>query len=527
MRSDDIRVKKLVKKLAKNIDICRIFGDIVVVNDPDMPSIAGVNPKNNTLFINIGNKFFTFGELLSCIEGVIVHEAGHNDFRLGCPHNFETFNLHKKMIKNLGEKGMVWLNIVYDFEIHYQYNKRGYIKPKYQRKLKQFLTLARNKVFKKSPNDIILSMEYPDTKEQKMVKRVIEDRNLTVIEKVKKLAKSRKLNPPKQSKTVMSKNGKLKYPSKTPITEMLESKNNNKNKTKALSIINDIENKRKENHIRKKLSRFGLSLAEIDAVLKRYSGKELVKNIKALDNVMTNILPNMEHEASIEKTKKKSKDRGSRINGYKRMTDVTDVTKNVEDFVTVGEYDLNEVRIPYKIDRKCKGNVVIVRDVSGSVSVEPVATIVRDVTVSLIQLAKKKQHKVCVLDFHSEVEPIRDSKNNLLTSEYNLLLFDSMQLKQGYTTRLNKAIEFINENIVKDNIPLNVFIVSDGFTGKTDCLIKGNKINLVGIIVSEVDDEKMISGFEKTIQANKGKIYMIRNNNEKELISKLAKDFSR
>jgi len=533
---EDKRVKGLVKQLAQRIDLCRNFKDIVVVNDPKMPSMAGVNAKTGELFINLGNGIMSFEELSKCITGVVVHEAIHLDSRFSSPSDWKTFQQHRKSMKRrklLNEKGMFWQNLVYDFEIHYQLNKRGQIKPKFQRELRGFLTMTRNKVFEKDPTDLVLSMEYPTTKEQKKVKKIIEDRNLDIIQKISKLAKDRKLNQPQE---------KGKTPSRTLITEMVEndSENDSKDKkgkseqkketkAKGVRIKKEIEKENQKNELVERLSNLGLSVEEINEVLQRKNVTDIVAKIECLENSMKDILPNLELEISKEKTNEKSKDIGHRINGYKRINDFSDLSRNVEDMVTVGEFDMEEVRIPYNIDRKCKGNILIVRDVSGSVSSPPMDKIVRDVTIAVIQIARKKQHKVGVVDFHSKVEPIYDKNKQILTTNYNILLLDSMKFKMGYSTLLSRAIEFINEEIVKKapDVPLNVFIITDSMVDYDEekMKIKG-KTNVVGLWVTKISEEKYLDKtFEKIIKENNGKLFMISEENKEAMLTKLIRNF--
>jgi hypothetical protein len=395
--------------------------------------------------------------------------------------------------------------------------------------------MVRNKVFEKDPKDLILSMEYPTTKEQKKVKKIIENRNLDVIQKISKLAKDKKLNQPQGQ-------GKGKAPSKTLITEMIadDSESDNKSKkekpeqkketkAKGVRIKREIEKENQKNELVERLSNLGLNIEEINEVLQRKDVSDIVAKIECLENSMKDILPNLELEMSKEKTNERSKDVGHRINGYKRINDFSDLSRNVEDMVTVGEFDMEEVRIPYNIDRKCKGNILIIRDVSGSVSSPPMDKLVRDVTVSLIQIARKKQHKVGVVDFHSKVEPIYDKNKQILTSNYNVLLLDSMKFKMGYSTLLSKAIEFINEEIVKKNpsIPLNVFIITDSMVDydEDNMKIKG-KTNVVGLWVTEKDEEKYLcKTFERIIKENNGKLFMISEESKDAMLTKLIRNF--
>ena len=538
---EDAVINEIVEKLAKRMKICNSFNDIVIIRDKKFPFPAGVNIETKELIINLDNQFMSPDDIINHIEGLAIHEMGHCDLRLGIPANIETSKEHHKALKRKRinkEKAHEWLNVAYDLEIHYQYNHRNFIKPKLQRKLKNFLTYTRNMCFEMNPTDIILSVEYPQTDEQKFVKKIIEDRSLSIVEKVSKLAKNRKLNqqnspsktqitqliggdtPQKQGK---KKSGKKKGSQKS-IGKGKQNKQPQPNLSKGIKIKKKIQDKNKENEIISEMKSLGFSMEETDMALKKIDKNDIVDAIYNLKESFNTVLPNFEHEMSRQKTNALSKDIGNRMNGYRRLNDVSDLTKNVEDMVTVGQYDINEVRIPFRVDRKCKANVLVVRDTSGSVCSPPIDKMVRDITVALIQIAKKNRHKVGVIDFHSSVDAFRDKKNNIITTDYNPLLLESMLFKQGYSTRIDLAIDFINKKIVEKHkdIPLNVFIVTDGCFHDVEQTIKAKKVNVVGF---QVDSSYGYKAFPKLIEKHKGKMFNVKKENHNELVSKLIKDY--
>lgn len=529
---EDKIINEIVEKLAKRMKICNSFSDIVIIKDKNFPSVAGVNSETHELVINLDNEFMPVDDVINHIEGVVIHEAGHTDKRIAVPASAETMKEHLESLKKnkiSKEKVGIWLNLAYDLEIHYQYNHRNFIKPKLQRKLKKFLTYERNILFESNPNDIILSVEYPQTDEQKFVKKIIEDRSLNIVDKVTRLARNKKLNQPNS-------------PSKTQITQLIDgdtpqkkgkgkqkksTKGNQQpqpNMSKGIKIKKKIENKNKENEIIAEMRSLGFNMEETDMAMKKIEKTDLIDAIHNLKESFNTVLPNLEHEASKQKTNALSKDIGNRMNGYRRLNDVSDLTKNVEDMVTVGKYDINEVRIPFRVDRKCKANILVVRDTSGSVTSPPIDKMVRDITVALVTIAKKNRHKVGVVDFHSSVDAFRDKNNNIITTDYNPLLLESMLFKEGYNTRMDLAIDFINKNIIENHkdVPLNVFIVTDGCFRDVEETIKAKKLNVVGF---QVDSSYGYNAFPKLIEKHKGRMFKVSKEKHNELISKLFKDY--
>jgi len=556
-------ISEIVKGMAKRIDIVRLFDDVVIIDMPELQAIGGVNSKTNELFINVGNTVISHNELMKCLSGFMVHEAGHIDKRLGVYGTKEILESHQKKLKKRkldNENGKWWLNFVYDMEIHYNYStKRRFIKAKKSMELNEFLTVIRNKLFQTDPDDIVLSLSYPHTPQQKLVKKIIENRDLSVVEKVIKLAKNRKMNEPQkkggQSKDDNKKergnkgegkgNGKPKEKGKQgrkAITfldtesdsESDEFEDNepegNPQQQKAVRVKARVIEEDDKRQIGERLQVLGLSTEEIGFFLtKRDCGETIVK-INNLEESFKNIMPQLDSLFGKEKTMERTKNIGLRMNGFKRIKDVSEITQNVEDMVTVGEYDINEIRVPYHIDRKTKGNMIILRDVSGSVSQPPFDKLMRDITVTLISLAKEKHHNVGVIDFHTFVEPIFDNKRNILTDKYNILLLESMGLKWGSSTLLSKAIEYVNTEIFPKypETKFTIFIVTDGIVDfnshiESQCrFMSKEKVDVRGIVVGRGN---VHTYFEDLMGLNKGKIYKIDFSNEKQITAELLKDF--
>lgn len=531
LMDSDNRIKAIIKKLAGRVELCKNFEDIIVVENPKMPSVAGVNMKTKELYINLSNDFLTFNELLNNIVGIMAHENGHNDNRLKVPCNYVIFDEHVKELKRHKirlDDAKFWLNFVYDMEIHHQYNKRCYLKPKMQIALQEFITLTRNRVFEKSKDDLVLSLSYPTTNIQKKVKSIIEDRNITVVEKVIKLIKAT------QDKKGKGKGKGIKVSKITVIIEGSDNeddngKNNDKSKkVKAVRIKHDIEQEHGKNELINKLKSIGFSEEEIMQVLKRENISDEIDKIQYLEDSLKDIVPNLDNERSKQKTREKCKNGGYRINGYKRLSDISDITKNIEDMATIGKYDINDIRIPYKISRMARCNMLILRDTSASINCSPINKMVRDITVTLIKMAKKNRYKIGIVDFHSHVEPIYDKSGNILTDNYNMLLLDSMDFKLGSSTRLTEAIKFVNDEIIGKNkdIPLNVFIITDGEVNYEEGVkFNGNNIVVRGICTLKNDDSEIHPHFRNTvIKDNKGKIYKVYHSTINKLITELVKD---
>lgn len=388
-------------------------------------------------------------------------------------------------------------------------------------------------------------MEYPTTKEQKQVKEVIENRNITVIEKAKRIYKLDKAKgknttqytqmideKTEESNVINNETGEIER--KQEATGEIKSKSKKLKKTldNAESIGKNIIKEHKTKEAITKLKSMGFSNAEVKALLDRHDIEDLIDKVEDLENSFRSVIPDLENRLSKYKTKEKVESKGNRINGYKRLNDYSKVTENIEDFVTIAKHDLDEMRIPYKVDRKRSGTVVLLRDVSGSMTGGEIGKLARDITVTLIKLAQKNQHRIAVLDFHSDIEIVKDSKGKVLTNEYNTILIDSMKFKRGYSTCLARALNYIDELIVKekvDNIPINIFIITDSyvdFDEEQSKMKNAKKLNMVGLWCDVDDDDETDRDFAKTIEVNKGKLYHINKVKDK-IVSTLHKEYTK
>jgi hypothetical protein len=527
--------KQIIEKLAKRSELIRNFDDIKVFSDKEQP-LASCDVSNGTLYLNTNFPLIPFKKLLAHLDAIIVHETGHLDKRLLAPSTVFNAKKYAEFCKKKGiDRGLI--NFVTDMEIHYQYNKAKMVKPIQQLKLKKFLTEIRNMIFETDKGDLILSLSYPTTEEQKKVKEIIENRQLTITEKVERIDKMMKKKEGLMGTAITGlilpdvddengnsrKAGKKKKgkPEKMPDGK-------NKGLEKAKSIKKAIEKAGIEGEIREKLASMSFSDEEINELLQKSDKEELLEKIEHLENSFNKIIPSIEETFNREKSNERIHSRGYRLNGYHKLRDITEVTENVEDLVTLGKYDMNGIEIPTKIDRKNAGIVIILRDVSGSIGDGDLAKIVRDTTVGLIQIAKRKNHKIAVIDFHSQVEPIFDSKNEILTKEYNKIMLESMLFKNGYSTLLTKALEFVNKLVTDKNmieVPINLFIISDSYvdeTGKYNFVSK--RVNLVGIWCKEEYQESADRNFVALLKSNNGKLYCISKNSE-QVIMELIKDY--
>ncbi|MFQ6118326.1 MAG: hypothetical protein ACE5KE_00400, partial [Methanosarcinales archaeon] len=293
----------------------------------------------------------------------------------------------------------------------------------------------------------------------------------------------------------------------------------------AVSIKEEIEIKHKKGKIEKKLKSFGFSDYEIKNILQKKTLTDLISKIEHLENTFNDILLDFDKAITKSKTKNHLKSFGNRINGYRKIRDISEITENIEDFILVGDYDINDIYVPIKIQRKSKGLIVLIRDTSGSVSDIPLSKIARDLTISLIKLAKIKGFKIGVLDFHSEVEPILDSKGKFITNEYNLIMLDSMKFKDGYSTILNNAIKYVNEQIKKENLEnesINIFVISDSYVDKVSEKFNFKKLNLI-CIDFDINISETHKNFIDFCKDNNGKMFKIKEI-EKKLVSTICEN---
>lgn len=543
------RIDRIVERIARNSEIIKNFEDVRIMSrDSECPALAMCDVKEKVLFLNPYTDEVSDIEFLKCLEGLIVHENGHIDRRLSAP---ATPKRAEKMMKQcIDEKGGYshdLLNIILDMEIHWQYNRKRRVKPSQQRALKELLTIIKSTL---PEEHILMCFEY-DSDMQKEVREVISNRGLSIPEKYHKIYK------------ILDKNGQIAkggaMPNQRPLTDTIgfgegegqgeegESEEDSEGKGKgkgkgqkkkkketkrdkkvkaeqdkeqrkaeqikegSQSIKDVVKKKSKENEIRDMLSSMGFSDAEIDALIEEVNVDDLIAMIEHLKKCLDRVLPDLTAKSGRNKVRETIRSKGDRINGFRKIKEVDEVIDNIEDFVTVGEYDIEEIRVPIKVRRRTKSIVFIVRDVSGSVSDEPLSRIMRDVTVSLIKLAQKKRHRIAVMDFSSDVYPIKDSRDKILTSEYNVILAKSMLFKTGYSTLLSKALRRINEVIEAENLKdnnVNVYIISDSYVDVCkDVKVDAKKVNMVGLWAeygSGVNDN-----FSTLIKEHRGRLYKI------------------
>lgn len=529
--------KQIIEKLSKNIDLVRKFDDVRVIEEPS-ETLAYTDIEHRTLYINSICKAFDFPEIIKMLNGLVIHEFGHLDNRLKVPANMKTLT---HVVEELGKQIDVGLlNTLYDLEIHYQYNIRKMTKPTKTRELKHMITILRNKCFEneKTRGDIILSVEYPISELQQKVKKIVENRGITIIHKYKKI---KDLLDKEEEK------GGGKFGTDNPLTVLIfepEDKKNKKGKgkgkgkqkskkgkqpkpqpkkslsdklnDKSVSIKEDIEAESKLNEIKNLMASLGFSDEEIDYLCKKFSTKEIIKNVENLYKSFNQIIPELVSRESREKTRNHIKSKGNRINGYHKIRSLDEIVENPEDLMTIGKFDIEEIRIPTKIKRKTKGLIVLLRDVSGSVSSPPLDKTLMDTTTTLVRLAKDRQHRVGVLDFHSKVEPIKDRRGEILTTDYNIVLFESMKMKHGYSTVLTKALEKVNDIVKEKKLEddnLNLFIITDSYVDlyeDTEFEFVSKKVNLVGIWCRESGwGSNIDENFEKFIRKHNGKIFRV------------------
>jgi Mg-chelatase subunit ChlD len=522
--------ERIIKHLAKNFSIVKNFEDICVTKT-DMPTVAFVNIKDRILYINLNSKIMDFDEIMKCLNGMITHENGHLDKRFKVPSDVKTRLSHLEEIERL-KIPKEYLDFVYDMEIHYQYNIRKNISPRNRIDLQEFLTMTRNKVLNTNPKDLILSMEYPQTKEQSFVKSVIENRNLSVIEKAKRIYKADKSKGKNITELTIIIDQKNDREGRGRVKGKKRGKNEGKIKKaieKSESIGKRIIKENKRKLAIEKLKSMGFSNEEINELLEKHDISDIISKVDYLEDSFKSVIPDLENRLSKQRTKEKIESKGQRINGYKRLNDYSKVTENIEDFITTSKHDIDDMRIPYKVDRKRSGTVVLLRDTSGSMTEETIGKMARDITITLIKLAQKNRHKVAVIDFHSVVQPIEDSKGNVLTTQYNRLMLESMSFKSGYSTRLAHALHYVDKLIKENNlkdIPINIFIITDSYVDYNEDLSKlknAKKVNMVGLWL-DVDSDIIDDNLESTIKANNGKVYHINRIKDK-LVTVLHKEY--
>jgi hypothetical protein len=498
--------KQLVEKLAKDVELIKNFDDVKVI-DIANNLLAFTDIEKRILYINIGQTWIPYADFLKHVHGLIVHELGHLDRRLKAPSSDK---VHVKYINKIGEKDVDTdtLNFLYDMEIHYQYNVRGFVKPSHKQKLREMLNLIRTKVFEENPTDPILSLEYPQTEIQKRIKTIVEDRSLKFVEKYK-LIKEEIKKYEGQISSCISKilSGKKLTKEERKIKEAIEKQ--------AKSIVEDVKKQQKKDEIRDKLRGFNFSDDEINELVEKRDVNELVENIKNLEECMRDINTVLEKTSVREKVRNHLKSEGHRLNGYHKFHDFDELVEEPEELL-LSKRDIDSIEIPTLIRPQSKGIIILLRDTSGSVSYPPMDRLVRDITISLIKLAKKKGCKIAVMDFHSQPEPFYDRKGDWITTDYNIVLLDAMKFRTGFSTRMRDAIERFNKELKKagkEKEKVNLFIVSDTHVDNCDSVkIENPNCKVVGI--SCVNKADISSNFSEFMKRHRAKVFQITQNKE-------------
>jgi len=569
-RKQKTKQEIIIERLVKSIDSVKKFEDIRLI-EADENTLAYVNVEHKILYFNLNQNALSFPDFVKSLGGMVTHEAGHLDKRL---HSPSTLEIAKQNLKDIKDPDLFIANLIYDLEVHHQYLYRRMIKPSSRINLRRFIKLLRNRLFEKDKSDVVLSCSYPTTELQKAIQKVIENRDYNFRKKyneINKLLKKYKKEKEQEEELIIGiggskgkgktkkkgkSSGKGKKESKkkkkvgTTITYILDLNNlddkkkvkgkkkkkfKNKiklpKKAKQVSIKGKIIEKHGEVNIQEKLKALGLSIDEIDHLCEKYPSHKLVSIVENLEKTLSGILPSINFTSGREKTKERIKGRGHRLNGFRKMRDISEVVENIEELTMLGKHSLNDIYVPLKIRRRTRNTIVILRDVSGSVSSNPLNKMIRDITVSLVLLAKKKQFRIGVIDFHSKVEPIRDRKGKVLSLDYNIIMAKSMLFKSGYSTLLSKALKFVNDTVKEqhlENDNLNLLIITDSYIDSESMNVKFStkkNVNVSGLWCDEHDS--ISETFRKFMEVNKGKIYRIREDQEKNtLITDLFKDFS-
>ena len=542
---DKLRIERIVEKIAKNTQIADNFEDIRVLNaDSGSKALACCDVKRKIAYLNPYTDILDDKEFRKVVVPLLIHEMGHIEKRIASPATDENDKMIVEQCKDdEGKYSHDLLNIIMDMEIHFQYNIRKRLKVSHRAILKELLTMTREKL---GEDNILLCFEY-DSPLQLAVREVIADRTLSLHEKYKRVHK------------ILDDKGKIGEdgnPKGMPgISDMVrpgegegdgsegdkegeggesegegEGKGEGKGKdggldSKSQSVKGKIDEKGEENKVREQLRAMGFSDKETDALIEERSVDDIVEMIEHLTKSFDRVLPDLYEKNGRERVREHIRSAGDRLNGYRKIRDMDEITQNIEDFVTVGEYDLDEIRIPVKIKRKSKSIVFIIRDVSGSVSSEPLDRIMRDATVALIKIAQQRKYRVAVMDFSTQVNPLRDSRGKVLTNEYNILLAKSMLFKTGSSTILTKALAKVDEVIEDEELRknnVNVFIITDSLVD--DCSkakIEANKVKMVGLWAKE---GRIVDNFTDLVKRFKGKIYEIEDVEDK-LVATLYDEF--
>lgn len=547
---DEHGIGEIIQRIADNSKIADQFEDIIILHSNQSNFLGCVDVRNGTLYINANTSVLTPSELIRSVNGLMNHESLHINRWLGIPGTSERAHKHNKVVKKM--KGCKdTLNWLYDLEGHYQ-SSTGFLNPIQELELREFITLTRQKIEEKDPENPVLSMETPKTKLQKEIQKIVLDRSITLLEKVKLLSKLLKdYKPPQLPGSGEGEGDKVPSegspndsdsPSKDDKTEEKDDQivitkiigddpedrewlENQLKKNNSESIKEEIDEEKEYRELQKRIQRHGIKAGTAKDVINYYkdNGNPL-QNIKALDRCLKDMLGF--DSGFLKKLKETSPKIGHRMNGYRKARDIQEMSQSIESLVTDGLVDINDVRVPDLIHRKRKGIMIILRDVSGSVLHRPVDRVVRDATMFLISQAKKEKHRLAVIDFECEAHPIPDENGNVLTDSHQNILLKSVHLKGGGGTNLESAIEELNRLIEKHNLkdtPINVYVITDSFISALPFYgdtIEANKFTLTGIVYN-TNNQHVSYRFKNFIDSNGGKLFFIELSVDRKLINGL------
>jgi len=512
--------ENIIFEIAKRSELVDNFKDIKVFSqsnnwnsNDDNLIYAFTDTKKRILYLN--NRLNESQILPLC-----VHEVGHLDKRLKSPKGMEDF--YFEMSKDNEEMKQI-LNYVFDMNIHMKYSKM--IPNSYNILLRKFLTEQRNRIYENDSDNLILALEYPKTQLQKQVRTIMFDKNMRDYDKAKRILKLIKKKQKegqgkgkskggckgKQGQGQSQSNGynigNLTY---TETKVILDDKERTSISRKSESIKNDITEIRKTiDELKNKIASMGFSNEQGERILniiKTDNIEYFTKNLERVKDMF--VLAEKTYTKIKEKNKKNLKDYGKMI-GYRRMKDVNDLIRNPIDTLLLSDYDLNDIRIPKFQDNKQRTtNLVVIRDTSGSLSDEPINSIVRDLVVSMIQLSKKSNYKVGVIEFDTNAEVIYqngDSKDEI-GNDYQTLILQSLFNKYGGSTNLSLAIKKLNNIIEKYNLTnehFNVVIITDRETDEAQKIkVNDDKLKLI-VLTTENRYSNYLDSFEKFMKLHK------------------------
>jgi len=519
----------IIFEIAKRSELIENFRDVKIFSQNKCMSLFGeqdeedskifafTDSKNKNLFINAN---LDEAQILP----LITHEVGHLDRRLKSPKGMEDFYL--EVIKSNEDLKQI-LNYVFDMNIHIKYSKM--IPNSYNSLLRKFLTEQRNRIYKKDSSNLILALEYPKTSLQKEVKIIMFDKKMRDLEKAKKILKllKKKKNQGKGKGKGSQGSGSIKRLTYTETRTLLGDKERARLSRNSESIKGEIK-QASENikDLREKMASLGFSNEQgerIISIIKADDIKYFAENLLRVKDMF--LLSEKTYTKIRERNKKNLKEFGKMI-GYRRMRDVNDLLKNPIDTLLLSDYDLNNIRIPKFQDNKQRTtNLVVIRDTSGSLSSEPINSIVRDLVVSMLYLAKKSNYKVGVIEFDTNAEVILqdgDLKNEI-GKDYQTLILKSLFNKYGGSTNLSLAIKKLNKIIEKYKLTnefFNVVILTDRETDNAEKIkVSDNKLKL---IILTTEEKSYDNTFEKFVKLHKNTktlfIKRLENDNSKNLV---------